>query len=94
MNVWGTIVGIVILAVGISGLQQLGGAFWVEPMFNGVTLLVAIGLAGFAGRKRGAVKRLPPPAPLVNPQFESSLQTELPVPVPPLPGMSGKGEPQ
>lgn len=94
VNVWGTIVGIVILAVGISGLQQLGGAFWVEPMFNGVTLLVAIGLAGFAGRKRGAVKRLPPPAPLINPQFESSLQTELPVPVPPLPGMSGKGEPQ
>jgi len=45
VNVWGTLVGIVILAVGISGLQQLGGAFWVEPMFNGLTLLVAIGLA-------------------------------------------------
>ncbi|TIN51210.1 MAG: ABC transporter permease, partial [Mesorhizobium sp.] len=39
VNVWGTIVGVVILAVGISGIQQFGGSFWVEPLFNGVTLL-------------------------------------------------------
>lgn len=58
VNVWGTIVGVAILAVGISGIQQFGGSFWVEPMFNGVTLLVAIGIAGYAQRKRGAsVKR-------------------------------------
>ena len=53
VNVWGTIVGVVILAVGISGIQQFGGAFWVEPMFNGVTLLIAIGFAGWTGRRRG-----------------------------------------
>ena len=53
VNVWGTIVGVVILAVGISGIQQFGGAFWVEPMFNGVTLLSAIGFAGWTGRRRG-----------------------------------------
>jgi ribose transport system permease protein len=53
VNVWGTIVGIVILAVGISGIQQFGGSFWVEPLFNGVTLLVAIGIAGYAQRRRG-----------------------------------------
>ncbi len=52
VNVWGTMVGVVILAVGISGIQQFGGSFWVEPMFNGVTLLVAIGIAGYAQRKR------------------------------------------
>lgn len=52
VNVWGTIVGVVILAVGISGIQQFGGSFWVEPMFNGVTLLVAIGIAGYAQRRR------------------------------------------
>lgn len=56
VNVWGTVVGVVILAVGISGIQQFGGSFWVEPMFNGVTLLVAIGIAGYAQRKRGARK--------------------------------------
>ncbi len=56
VNVWGTIVGVVILAVGISGIQQLGGAFYVEPLFNGLTLLVAIGIAGLAQRKKGAVR--------------------------------------
>ena len=52
VNVWGTIVGVLILAVGISGIQQLGGAFFVEPLFNGTTLVVAIALAGFAQRRR------------------------------------------
>ena len=56
VNVWGTIVGVVILAVGISGIQQFGGSFWVEPMFNGVTLIVAIGIAGYAQRRKGAAK--------------------------------------
>jgi ribose transport system permease protein len=56
VNVWGTIFGILILAVGISGIQLLGGAFFVEPLFNGVTLVVAIGLASFAQRRRTAVK--------------------------------------
>ena len=59
VNVWGTMVGIIILAVGISGIQQFGGSFWVEPMFNGVTLLIAIGIAGYAQRRRGAVQKLP-----------------------------------
>jgi ribose transport system permease protein len=57
VNVWGTIVGVTILAVGISGIQQFGGSFWVEPLFNGVTLLIAIGIAGYAQRKKGAQKR-------------------------------------
>lgn len=67
VNVWGTIAGVAILAVGISGIQQLGGAFFVEPLFNGVTLLLAIGLAGYAQRKRSNVRaatseRSPPEA--------------------------------
>ncbi len=57
VNVWGTIVGVAILAVGISGIQQFGGSFWVEPLFNGVTLLIAIGIAGYAQRRKGAAKR-------------------------------------
>jgi len=58
VNVWGTLVGVTILAVGISGIQQFGGSFWVEPLFNGVTLLVAIGIAGYTQRKRGATAPL------------------------------------
>lgn len=54
VNVWGTMVGVAILAIGISGIQQFGGSFWVEPMFNGVTLLVAIGIAGYAQRRKSA----------------------------------------
>jgi ribose transport system permease protein len=57
VNVWGTIVGVMILAVGISGIQQFGGSFWVEPMFNGLTLLIAIGIAGYAQRKKGAARK-------------------------------------
>ena len=57
VNVWGTIVGVVILAVGISGIQQFGGSFWVEPLFNGSTLLIAIGIAGYAQRKKGAARK-------------------------------------
>ena len=63
VNVWGTLVGVAILAIGISGIQQSGGSFWGEPMFNGVTLLVAIGIAGYAQRKRGAASKAPRAAP-------------------------------
>ena len=60
VNVWGTIVGVAILAVGISGIQQLGGAFYIEPLFNGLTLLLAIGIAGYAQRRRGQVRHRQP----------------------------------
>ncbi|MBV8870012.1 MAG: ABC transporter permease [Acetobacteraceae bacterium] len=56
VNVWGTLVGVVILAVGISGIQQLGGAFFVEPLFNGGMLVIAIALAGFAQRRRSVAQ--------------------------------------
>jgi ribose transport system permease protein len=56
VNVWGTMFGVAILAVGISGIQQLGGAFFVEPLFNGTTLVVSIALAAFAQRRRAVAK--------------------------------------
>jgi ribose transport system permease protein len=52
VNVWGTIVGVFVLAIGISGIQQFGGEFYVEPLFNGATLIIAIALAGYAQRTR------------------------------------------
>ena len=56
VNVWGTMFGVLILAVGISGIQQLGGAFFVEPLFNGTTLVISIALAALraAPARRGA----------------------------------------
>lgn len=51
-NAAGTLVAVTVLAIGLSGLQQKGAAFWVTPLFNGLTLLAAVGLAGFASRRR------------------------------------------
>ncbi|NRP90707.1 D-allose transport system permease protein AlsC [Ensifer adhaerens] len=44
-NAWGTVVAVYVLAAGISGLQQLGAAFYVEQFFNGGALLLAVALA-------------------------------------------------
>jgi ribose transport system permease protein len=57
VNVWGTLIAVAVLAIGITGLQQLGAEFYVEPMFNGLTLLIAIGLAGLTGRRRVQLQR-------------------------------------
>jgi ribose transport system permease protein len=51
-NPWGTLVAIAVLAIGLSGISQLGAEFWVTPLFNGVTLLIAVGLAGYSARRR------------------------------------------
>lgn len=51
-NAFGTLISVAILAIGLSGLQQLGAQFWVTPLFNGLTLLAAVGLAGLASRRR------------------------------------------
>ncbi len=59
VNVWGTVFGVLILAIGISGIQQLGGAFFVEPLFNGTTLVISIALAGFAQRRSAARAKIP-----------------------------------
>lgn len=50
VNAWGTVVAV--LAVGTSGIQQFGGEFYVEPLFNGGTLIAAIALAGYSQRNR------------------------------------------
>ena len=66
VNVWGTMCGVLILAVGISGIQQLGGAFFVEPLFNGTTLVISIALpalrsaAGLRSRPRPIRSDRPP----------------------------------
>jgi ribose transport system permease protein len=70
VNVWGTLCGVLILAVGISGIQQLGGAFFVEPLFNGTTLVISIGLASFAQRRRAVARPASPPMQPETPKTE------------------------
>jgi ribose transport system permease protein len=55
VNGLGTILGVAIAAIGISGLQQLmPGNFFLEPLFNGLTLVAAITIASLASRRRVA----------------------------------------
>jgi ribose transport system permease protein len=52
VNVPGTLVAVLLLAVGVSGLQQLGTSYFVEPLFNGLTLIAAVVLAAYGQRRR------------------------------------------
>ncbi len=72
-NVWGTVVAVLVLSIGIAGLEQWGGAFYVENLFNGGTLLVAVGLAGFVARRRRGMK---PAAPQPVPSGEIQTVSE------------------
>lgn len=58
-NVWGTIVALYVLATGVKGLQLAGGEFWVSSLFNGVALILAVGLAVAAqDRRRSLASRV------------------------------------
>jgi ribose transport system permease protein len=61
-NVWGTVVSVYVLAVGIKGLQLLGAQNWVSDLFNGVALLAAVGLSRWerTGRRTSAIRRVLP----------------------------------
>ena len=51
-NVWGTVVAVYLLAVGLAGLQQAGAPFYAEPIFNGSALLLAVGLSTVLRRSK------------------------------------------
>jgi ribose transport system permease protein len=57
-NAWGTIIAVYALAFGEKGLQLTfqSGVTWIEPLFNGLALLIAVILAsrqgGFGIRRR------------------------------------------
>lgn len=51
-NVWGTVLATAVLAVAVAGLAQLGAPFYVESLFNGTMLVLAVGLAIATQRRR------------------------------------------
>jgi ribose transport system permease protein len=59
-NVWGTVVAVYVLATGVKGLQLAGAPIWIPDLFNGVALLLAVGMAKYqrASHRAGAVRRL------------------------------------
>ncbi|MGE0240702.1 MAG: ABC transporter permease [Parvibaculaceae bacterium] len=65
VNAPGTVIAVLLLAATVAGLQQLGARFYVEALFNGAMLLLAVGLAHYATRRREAAvaragRRQPP----------------------------------
>jgi ribose transport system permease protein len=55
VNVWGTIIAVMLLAVIVSGLEQTGAEFFVAPLFNGLMLVTAVGLSLTTARRRAKV---------------------------------------
>ncbi|MFC4063530.1 ABC transporter permease [Actinoplanes subglobosus] len=52
-NVAGTLIGVLLVSVSVSGLTLAGADAWVSPVFNGAALLIAVGLSTYLGRHRG-----------------------------------------
>ena len=59
-NVWGTVVAVYVLATGVKGLQLAGAPVWIPELFDGVALLLAVGLAKFEALPGGgkAIRRV------------------------------------
>lgn len=51
-NAWGTVIGVVLLGVGINGLTLLGAPTWVTQLFDGAALLLSVGFAVAVGRRQ------------------------------------------
>jgi ribose transport system permease protein len=47
-NIWGTIIAVYVLAIGIQGLQYVTGVQWLGDMFNGIALVVAVAFAALS----------------------------------------------
>jgi ribose transport system permease protein len=51
-NVWGTLIAVYVLGLGVTGLQLAGQSAWVTNLFNGCALIIAVGLANVKRRAR------------------------------------------
>lgn len=57
-NVWGAMLAVVVLQSGVKGLQLAGvGTTWIESLFFGVALAVAVGFSTFRKRVHGGQRR-------------------------------------
>ena len=57
-NVWGTVLAVFVLQSGVKGLQLAGVAqTWVENLFFGVALIVAVGFSSYRRRVHGGERR-------------------------------------
>lgn len=52
-NPWGTFIAVFFLITGITGLELFGLSGWVEDVFYGASLVLAVALSRLAARRRG-----------------------------------------
>jgi ribose transport system permease protein len=59
-NVWGAVIAVYVLAVGVKGLQLAGAPVWIPDLFNGAALLIAVGMSKYqrTARRSAAVARI------------------------------------
>lgn len=58
-NVWGTLIGVLVVQTGIVGLDDIGVPYWVEPVFDGTVLIVAVSVSTLAfAPMRARMRRL------------------------------------
>ena len=53
-NAWGTVVALYLLVTGVTGLELFGTSSWVQEMFNGAALLIAVTFARLVAREQAA----------------------------------------
>jgi ribose transport system permease protein len=82
-NVWGTLLGVYVLATGVEGLQFVSGAQWLDDMFNGVVLILAVSFAIWRQRvgpgRRGLGRRLRYGGTAVEPPGDPAVPAPAPV---------------
>jgi len=52
-NVWGTLIAVYVLAIGVKGIQLVSTVQWANDMFNGVALIVAVAFAVWRQQRKG-----------------------------------------
>jgi ribose transport system permease protein len=57
-NVPGTIVGVFFVGVSVNGLTLAGAADWVEPVFNGAAVVIAVAASTILAHRRGTLAEL------------------------------------
>jgi ribose transport system permease protein len=78
-NAWGTLIGVVLLGTGTTGLGLANQPQWVQDMFRGIALITSLALTGLQVRKAGTASmrsllfRRRPPLPAGESQPEKKI---------------------
>ena len=69
-NVWGTVLAVYVLAFGIKGigLRYPREIDWIQPLFEGLTLIIAVAIASRQGIVKVTRRRNEAAAPAANQQ--------------------------